>query len=139
MSIDLRGKNGMISKTVQVHSNDPKKPQTALTISLRIKDEFHSKKHKSDKIFDKPCSGCHIDSGKNKKGLALFTADCAMCHANNKSASPVQAFKNLPDERLRSAVEKGTDNSMMPGWSEQRGGPLTKEQIDSLVEFMKMQ
>ena len=135
--MDMRGKLGKIAKAIQVYSNDPRRPQTTLTLKMNIRDEMHSKKYNAGEIFRKPCAGCHIDAGKYNKGFALFNSDCAMCHNYNKSAAPANAMRDIPEGKLRKDIEEGVNGSPMPGWSEVKGGPLTKEEIDSLVEFIR--
>lgn len=137
ISVDVRGKLGKISKTVQVYSNDPKRPQITLMLTMKVKDVLHAKTYNADEIFKKQCSRCHVDVGKENKGIALFNADCAMCHNYGKTASPVDVMQNMSEDKLRQAIEKGVDSSSMPGWAETKGGPLTKEEIDLLVEFIK--
>ncbi len=136
-TVDVRGKLGNISKTIQVHSNDPKRPQVTLALKMDVKDEMHSKKYNADKIFAEPCSSCHIEAGRSKKLLAFFDADCSMCHNYGKTASPLNAMKDMPKDKLRKAIEEGIEGSSMPGWSTAKSGPMTSEEIDSLVEFIK--
>ena len=136
-TIDVRGKLGKISKTIQVYSNDPGRPQVTLTLSMNVRDVLHSKKYGADEIFKKTCSRCHVDSGRGQKGLALFIADCAMCHNYDKTASPAERMKNISDEKLRKDIEEGVNGSSMPGWAVNKGGPLTPEELDSLIEFIK--
>ncbi len=135
--MDVRGKLGKISKTIQVYSNDPKRPQVTLTLAMNVKDSLHAKKHNADEIFKKQCSRCHVDAGKGKKGWELFNADCVMCHNYGKTASPVSVMRDISGDTLRRAIGDGVNGSSMPGWTEIKGGPLTPEDIDSLVEFIK--
>lgn len=41
------------------------------------------------------------------------------------------------DAARRAIIQKGSEKStMMPGFSEKYGGPLTEEQIDSIVQYL---
>ena len=43
----------------------------------------------------------------------------------------------MPEDKLKRGIEEGVKGSSMPGWADTKGGPLTKEEMDSLVEFIK--
>jgi cytochrome c5 len=134
--VNLRGKRGNISKTVQVYTNDPSRPVTALTVRMYVKDAIHMKHHEPREIFGAPCRGCHVERGRGKQGRELFISDCLMCHSKYKSAAAVQQMKGERRGRLVGAVRNGVRGSAMPGWSAGNGGPLTGEQIRSLVDFI---
>ena len=104
---------------------------------MKVNDALHTKKHTAIEIFKSPCAKCHIDEGKGKKGIALFNADCIMCHNYNKSASPLNVLRDMPDDKLRQAIEDGVKGTSMPGWINSKNGPLTSEEIISLIEFIK--
>lgn len=104
---------------------------------MNVKDALHAKKRDADEIFKKQCSRCHVDAGKGRKGIELFNADCLMCHNYGKTASPVSVMRDMPEDKLKRGIEEGVKGSSMPGWADIKGGPLTKEEVDSLVEFIK--
>jgi len=137
VSVDVRGKMGNISKTIQVYTNDPAKPVINLLVSMHVKDRLHLSKFKAGEIFSERCRRCHIEQGRGKKGFELFRADCIMCHNNGKSASPIQEMRKKPREDIISAIRNGIDNTSMPGWGSQNGGHLKDDEIDSLVNVIK--
>ncbi len=137
VTTDTKGKLGKIAKSIRVHSNDTNRPQITLVLMMNIRDELHSRKYNAREIFRKPCAGCHVDAGKYNRGFDLFNSDCAMCHNYNKTAAPAAAMRDIPEDRLRKNIEDGVNGSSMPSWSETKGGPLTSEEIRSLVEFIK--
>lgn len=106
-------------------------------LTMNVKDAFHAKKRDAKEIFRKQCSSCHMDAGKGRKGIELFNADCIMCHNYGKTASPVSVMRGMPEDKLKHAIGEGVKGSSMPGWADTKGGPLTKEEMDSLVEFIK--
>src|SRR5690606_8161156 len=69
-----------------------------------------------------------------------FVAGCAICHDTPHRAAMV------PDLRAPKAprdhaywlnwITYGRPGSLMPAFGEKDGGPLTKEQIDSLVTYL---
>src|SRR5574340_1700548 len=136
VSVDLRGKSGFISKTIQVYANDPKNPVTKLDVKMYIKDRIHLNKYKATEIFSEKCRECHIDQGKGKRGWELFKADCFMCHNAGKSVS-LTGMSKKPVGYLLRVIGEGIENTVMPGWSIKKGGPLDDAEIKSLLDLIK--
>ena len=136
VSVDIRGKTGRISKTIEVYSNDPANPVTKLTVTMNIKDLVHLDQYKATEIFSEKCRGCHIDQGKGKLGWDLFKADCFMCHNAGKNSSLTGMSKKPKDYLLR-VIKQGLDNTVMPGWDAKADGPLSEAEIKSLIDLIK--
>jgi len=136
VSVDIRGKLGTIYKTVQVRTNDPNAPQTTLAVRMSIKDPTHMKTYSASEIFSGSCKGCHVMQGKGKRGFDLFVADCMMCHSVGKIASSMRDLRTGPREHVEKTIREGLEKTSMPGWDVKHGGPLTEEEIISLVEFL---
>ncbi len=136
MSVNLKGKRGDVTKTVQVYSNDPSRPVTILTVRAHVRDSLHMKEYQPREIFNTPCSRCHVDRGRGKQGRELFYSDCMMCHGDRMGASRVQTMMGEKREHLVDAVRNGVSGSSMPGWYTGKGGPLSDKDIDSLVDFL---
>ena len=136
VSVDIRGKTGRVSKTIQVYANDPANPVTKLTVTMYIKDRVHLDQYKAAEIFSEKCRGCHIDEGKGKRGWDLFKADCFMCHNAGKNTSLTGMSKKPKDYLLR-VIRQGLDNTVMPGWAANADGPLDEAEIKSLIDLIK--
>ena len=136
VSVDIRGKTGRISKTIQVYANDPANPVTKLTVTMYIKDRVHMNQYKATEIFSEKCRDCHIDQGKGKMGWDLFKADCFMCHNAGKNSSLTRMSKKPKDYLLR-VIRQGVDNTVMPGWAAKADGPLDEAEIKSLIDLIK--
>ena len=136
VSVDIRGKTGRISKTIQVYANDPANPVTKLTVTMDIKDRVHLNQYKATEIFSEKCRDCHVDQGKGKTGWDLFKADCFMCHNAGKNSSLTQMSKKPKDYLLR-VIRQGVDNTVMPGWDAKADGPLDDAEIKSLIDLIK--
>lgn len=73
----------------------------------------------------------------------LYSERCAACHGANGAfaAGPPLSdplfVKLATDEELRSVIAGGRAGTLMPAWSNKHGGPLTDEQIASLVAGIK--
>jgi len=136
VSVDIRGRTGYISKTIQVYANDPKNPVTKLAVQMYIKDRIHLNQYKAMEIFSEKCRDCHIDQGKGKMGWDLFRADCFMCHNAGKYASLTEMSKK-PREYLLRVIREGVENTIMPGWATKAAGPLDDAEIKSLIDLIK--
>ena len=112
MSVDVRGKQGYISKTVKVDTNDPKKPVSTLSVRMYLKDRVHMNHYKAAEIFGEKCRECHIDKGRGLKG------------------------SKKPEEYLIRIIRKGVENTVMPGWEKRIGGPLDDAEIGSLIDLI---
>lgn len=137
VTVDAAGKRGPISKTVQVFSNDPKQPVTTLTLTMLVRDALHIKPQAAAKIFEQPCSSCHVEQGRGKTGFELFRADCFMCHNAGTAGLSISLMSKKPEGYLRDVIRDGVENTPMPGWARGKGGPLTDAEIESLVKTIK--
>jgi mono/diheme cytochrome c family protein len=155
VALDTSIKVGNVRKKITVFSNDPKRPQLALFLVgdvLAKKMAGHAQILLQPKdrlvLFKGQCATCHVQNGIGKTGKALFQADCAMCHGShaqgNHSSGPSLLSKNYESEALqkhwRDIIADGSPHSpQMPPFSKAKGGPLTDDEIDSLVSFLKFQ
>jgi len=55
VSVDIRGRTGYLSKTIQVYANDPQTPVTNLGVRMYIKDRVHLNQYKAREIFSEKC------------------------------------------------------------------------------------
>jgi hypothetical protein len=97
---------------------------------------------------NKDCAKCHADPAVDKNGLAvlgqpLYNGVCANCHNSPQRASSVPDLKDThrpthpkTHEDWRKWIASGRVGSMMPAFSKAEGGPLTDQQIDSLVDYL---
>lgn len=147
--VDTTLKQGPVTKDMVVYSDDPDRPIARLYISMDVKDA-HGKMTRAErtKIFTaERCKSCHVDQGVGQFGKELFEADCAMCHRRQESgilSGPMiettarAAMANAKyAAHVRAVISEGGKSSAMPGFLVDNGGPLTAEQIDSLVTYLK--
>jgi hypothetical protein len=102
---------------------------------------LRSPRYRSE-IFSRGCAVCHAYDGFGKRGEELFQADCAMCHAGVENHKPADVLTkanilHLSDDSLRTIIAFGKLNSTMPAFSKERGGPLTSEDIESLMQYLR--
>lgn len=152
VTADLRGKRGMLVKTVTVYSTEygPK----ALTVKVNIPDTLAASSGPTDNrsrnmqiasadrqaVFRNDCGNCHAAPTVGKKGAELYAAACGICHEAEHRASMVPDLKalNHSTDRIYWKVwaSQGKVGSLMPGFSKSIGGPLDDDQLESLADYL---
>jgi len=155
VALNAGDKFGEIQKEIMVRSNDQLSPQMQLLLRAKVVrhpdgiDKMGAMKNQGS-IFRGKCRSCHVDKGLGKKGEALFAADCQLCHGPaGKKDSIFHPGPSLNHDFLSTfdgtvlfkRIAKGTPEPhkrhMMPGFLEKFGGPLTREQVYSLVHYLQ--
>jgi mono/diheme cytochrome c family protein len=95
------------------------------------------------KLFTGKCASCHVQQGLGKKGSDLYMADCAMCHGLDAKGKvgPSLVGPNYDDkatvDKITHIIKFGSPtHPSMPGFSKAAGGPLTDDEIQSLVDYL---
>ena len=149
-TVNFTGKTGLLTKTLTVVSSagsqvltmkiavpeDPAKQQRQQNMLIALQDR--------QAVFKNDCATCHVQKGEGKKGAELFAADCAICHDPEASGVGHRA-EMVPDLKKmnhptdanfwRTMITSGKPGSLMPAFAKSQEGPLSDEQIDSLVEY----
>jgi len=80
------------------------------------------------------------------RGAELYGRMCAVCHgANGEGYKADQAPRlaqpdfeaSVTDEYLREAIKNGRMGTTMSAWYKDRGGPLSREDVDEVVKFLR--
>lgn len=151
VTFDGAGQHGSVRKTVSVFSNDPVNPLVRLTIRAKVKSTEilrASGDHppiSGQSLLMGECATCHSQPAHGKSDQPLYEAVCAMCHGPRAEGETGMApslrsadyLASRTDEELATGIAYGTANPRMPGFSEVMGGPLSEEQIRSLVELIR--
>jgi cytochrome c553 len=96
-------------------------------------------------VFKGDCMQCHADSAKDssghdKMGQDLYAAVCGICHESSRRATFVPDLHHLADATSaafwRTWITAGKTGTLMPAFAKSEGGPLSNEQIDSLVDYL---
>ena len=144
VTVDLRGKEGRITKTLEVDS--PEGLQTLfVTVNIPVPDETRRLENQRlalanrQAVFRGDCASCHVAPIGAKTGGELFLAACAICHISPHRASMVPDLLVARDHRdaafWRKSIAEGREQTLMPAFAQEHGGPLNAEQIESLVDF----
>ncbi len=149
ITFNSNGKVGVIEKTVLVESNDKVNDHIILSIMFDIKlptdeQKMHMTVMSGQSIFSSPCSDCHVTKGIGKIGKELYDADCGICHGDSKDHKPHGPIdKNTAvkytDDELVNYIKNGSPDKpgMMPGFHKDNGGPLTTEEIMTLLSYIR--
>ena len=79
--------------------------------------------------------------GDPNNGAVLFDKDCAVCHGpQGKGRIGANLSKDWsairPDLSIKTTISNGIPGSVMPAWSQAKGGPLAEAEINDLVAFL---
>ena len=153
-TMDLAGSppNSSKFKTLTVNSD---KGQKVLNVTTRILADMSSPADRTNNVkmatadrqavFKGDCMQCHAEtakdaSGHDKMGQELYTAVCGICHDSTRRATFVPDLHHLADATSaafwRTWITSGKPGTLMPAFAKSEGGPLSNEQIDSLVNYL---
>jgi cytochrome c oxidase cbb3-type subunit III len=105
--------------------------------------------HRNESKAAQPAaSGAKVstDSPEIARGRELYTRMCAVCHGEKgegyradqapRLAQP-DFLASASDDFLRVAIAQGRSGTTMSAWGQSRGGPLTPEDVDLVVKFLR--
>ena len=154
--LTLTGKTGTFTKAVMLHSDKGEKtlliratvgevPHRPIGVPIRFTGirERNQQLAKIDRqsVFRGDCAKCHADPARGKKGEALYSAACGICHDADHRADSVPDLHHLAHETSNEFwlnwITRGKAETMMPAFASDHGGPLDRAQIESLVVFLE--
>ncbi|MBE9536251.1 MAG: DUF1573 domain-containing protein, partial [Proteobacteria bacterium] len=81
ITIDTRGKKGIVVKTTTVYLENSVDEIAELTLTMQLERPPHPKVGNVLNINKDPkCKTCHLDKGVGQKGVFLYHRICAQCH-----------------------------------------------------------
>jgi mono/diheme cytochrome c family protein len=88
-----------------------------------------------------PGSAQECTEDQLSQGGMLYAENCAVCHGadgqGRVGATLAKDWPSIrPDLRIQTVIENGVSGSPMPAWSQANGGPLTDEEVTSLVCYI---
>jgi mono/diheme cytochrome c family protein len=151
VTMNLAGKFGTVTKTVTVVTSSGSIP--LFVKSILPQDAYQNLQRMTERsrnlqiaaadrqaVFRGDCAKCHVEAGVGKKGHDLYAASCGVCHDAEHRATMVPILRGRPGTFAKDYwanwVRNGKDGSLMPAFDTRKGGPLTDEQIDSLVDYL---
>ena len=102
-------------------------------------DWVHRFEVKGARTFEEGCASCHGPGGVG--GVAAFTvADSDgefVAQVEWKAPALTTVLSRFSEEEVRSILDYGRPGTPMPAWGLPGGGPLTAQQVDQLVIYMR--
>jgi len=128
---------GHVTKAVAIVTDDPTRPVIEIPVTATVtEDKSLSAREFGAVLFDAPCDECHSVPASGKRGRELWDAVCAMCHDQGNVRPFTLPFAD-DSAAHRDAIENGRDGKGMPAFGRAQSGPLSYEQVESLVEFIQ--
>lgn len=79
-----------------------------------------------------------------RRGAAAYGSRCAQCHGGDgkgtdqaPSINDKAFLGSVTDEFLHDTIAQGRPRTIMPAWGQDFGGPLTGQEIDEVVAFIR--
>jgi mono/diheme cytochrome c family protein len=155
-TMNLAGKTGTVTKTLTVMTDTngtkllfvrsiifPPPAATADSPAMPVMNRGENQKTAlADRqaVFKNDCARCHVEPTRGKLGHELYAAACGICHEGEHRATMVPDLHALKEptnaEFWKNWIAHGKPGSLMPAFAQSEGGPLSDEQITSLVNFL---
>jgi mono/diheme cytochrome c family protein len=152
VTMDLRGKSGVITKTIQLVTDQgiiPLKARVAIGLvsgpsKKRSKEEraanLRAAAANRQAVFAGKCVECHVIPTIGKRGKQLYSTACGICHESKNRAPFVTDLRRLAKgkdkEYWQQWIADSKPNSLMPAFAKQHGGNLDNSQIRTLVAYL---
>lgn len=84
-----------------------------------------------------------LTDGRIQAGQELFTKNCMACHGENATGgigpalNSQQFLGSASDDQIRSIISTGIPGSQMSSYLDTYGGPLTAEEINQIVGYLR--
>jgi mono/diheme cytochrome c family protein len=90
-------------------------------------------------IFKGDCATCHVEKARGLLGKELYAAACGICHESPRRASFVPDLRALkqPMDYWKGIIARGQPHTVMPGFADAEGGPLSEMQVSSLAAYLE--
>ncbi|MDA1278152.1 MAG: DUF1573 domain-containing protein [Verrucomicrobia bacterium] len=143
VDVDIQGRTGSLTKTIAIESSIG---TNILTVNVKFPEltsrELNQQRAFTDRqaVFKQGCAECHKHPAAEKMGKPLFDLACGICHEAEHRAEMVPdiAKLNKPTDHAYwdQWIQNGKPGTFMPAFAKRYGGPLTEEQIASLVAYL---
>jgi mono/diheme cytochrome c family protein len=143
VDVELSTKWGAFTKTISVETRTE---TNLLTIFVNVPEPDMRGKNQvvafTDRqaVFKGDCASCHLQPALGKMGAELYRSICSICHEAEHRAEMVPDLAHLKvptDAKFwEQSLRIGKPGTLMPAFSKPFGGPLTTEQIQSLVTYL---
>lgn len=150
VDMDVRGKNGVVTKTVTVETTAGYRyltvrasvPAATGNVMAAAERSRNLQIALADRqaVLKGECATCHVNPGLGKTGAELYDAVCGVCHEAEHRASMVPNLRALSRplsaDEWRRIIRSGKKDSLMPAFAAAEDGFMTDAQIESLVQYL---
>ena len=152
VTMDIRGKSGVITKTITIVTDKgiiPLKARVAIgntskPLTKRSKEEraanLRAAALNRQAIFQGKCADCHVKPTIGKQGKQLYATACGICHEAKNRAPFVPDLRPLANGKDKQYWQEWTaqskPNTLMPAFAKEHGGSLDERQIKTLVAYL---
>jgi cytochrome c553 len=151
IKVNITAKSGTLSKTITVGTDKDSEilsvkinidPSTNVMAGIDRAKNVTLAQADRQAVFVNDCVSCHAKQGVGKFSKELYDADCGICHEGPNRASMVPNLHTITQvtdaEFWRTWISYGRPHSLMPAFATTEGGPLTDEQIATLVDYLRV-
>ena len=143
--VDTKGKKGIIVKTVTLTLENNDQEKLELSLAMKLVPPPHPMILKVRNInAETACKSCHLESGEGQSGIFLFHRVCSQCHGKKGVGGLGRALNdaawqkiNANDAGIKKVIQAGIPDKGMPSFVEGVTPPLTDEQVDSLIKYIR--
>jgi mono/diheme cytochrome c family protein len=152
VEMNVAGKTGTVMKNVTVNTDKgpkvltvktditPADPVAAAARPMDRTQNIEMAKADRQAIFKGDCASCHVEKSRGKLGKELYDASCGICHDAEHRADMVPNLHALKHDTnadyWRTWISLGKPGSLMAAFAQSEGGPLTKTEIESIVQYL---
>lgn len=144
VAIDTNGKHGVVMKTVTLFLTNATEMNIEISLMAELVPRPHPVVERGTVITKDPkCKSCHLDSGVGQEGVFLYHRVCGQCHgkkgagASAKALNNSESLKAVSDDRIRQVVKDGIPEKDMPPLVTGVSPPLTEQQVESLIVYIR--
>lgn len=142
--VDTKGKKGIVVKTVTVTLENDEVPGVELALSIKLNPPPHPKIGNIRNInTEAGCKACHLESGEGQSGVFLYHRVCSQCHGKKGTGGFGRALNDaawqqgVTDAYIVKTIHGGLPEQGMPSFVDGVTPPLTGEQVDSLIKYVR--
>lgn len=141
--VDTRDKKGIVVKTITLLLENNDSSKIELSLAMKLDPPPHPRiGNKRNINREAACKTCHLQSGEGQSGVFLFHRVCSQCHGKKGMggfgrALNDAAWQNVDDQYIRHMIHYGMPDKGMPSFVEGVSPPLSHEQVESLVTYIR--
>jgi hypothetical protein len=141
--VDTKGKIGIIVKTVTLMIENNEVEKVELSLAMKLEPPPHPPLGELRNINAEPfCKRCHLESAEGQSGIFLFHRVCSQCHGKKGVggfgiALNDAKWQKVDDASVKKAIKAGVTDKGMPSFVDGVTPPLTEEQVDSLMQYIR--